>query len=71
MRKSEKLGVSDVYQYDVTPLAFRIQVVHIWNDALGDFSKLSNERSYLWITMYKKIVREFSVMDLIDFRVNS
>ena len=34
--RARKQGKEDVFQYDVLPLPFRGQVVHIWKDALGD-----------------------------------
>jgi hypothetical protein len=37
-RKREKGDVPDVYKYDV-PLELRVQIVHIWNDALGNPSR--------------------------------
>jgi hypothetical protein len=33
----EKEGQVDVYQYDSLPQPFRVQVVHIWNSAIGKF----------------------------------
>jgi len=34
-KKVERAGHVDVYQYDHLPPPFRVQVVHIWNTALG------------------------------------
>ena len=34
-KKVEKAGTPDVYQYDHLPEPLRVQVIHIWNDALG------------------------------------
>jgi hypothetical protein len=39
-RQKELRGeVPDVYAYDVIPSEFRVQVVHIWHDSLGDRSQ--------------------------------
>ena len=34
-RALEKAGQEDVFQYDVLSETFRVQVIHIWNSALG------------------------------------
>jgi hypothetical protein len=36
-RARREAGVSDVFQYDVLPDRLRNQIVHIWDDALGDY----------------------------------
>jgi hypothetical protein len=38
-RQKEKLkqGQTDVFQYDVLPEPFRVQVIHLWNEALGTY----------------------------------
>ena len=33
----EGAGKADVYQYDLLPQPFRVQVVHIWRDAMGPY----------------------------------
>ena len=35
-RRIEKAGQPDVYSYDQIPQKLRNQVIHIWDDALGD-----------------------------------
>ena len=35
-RRARELGnVPDVYQYDKIPHAFKVQIIHIWGDAIG------------------------------------
>jgi len=36
-KRQESHGKADVYQYDEIPEGLRIQVVHIWRDALGQY----------------------------------
>lgn len=36
-KKLEKSGQQDIYQYDTLPVPFRVQVIHIWNDAIGRY----------------------------------
>ena len=36
-KAAEKAGQEDVFQYDVLPEAFRVQVIHIWVDAIGSW----------------------------------
>ena len=35
--------VPDVYSYDALPKALRVQIVHIWRDALGDAADYAND----------------------------
>jgi len=37
-RKRERAGQPVIYQYDEIPEKFRIQVMHIWRDAIGPYS---------------------------------
>ncbi len=34
-RRAAKAGQPDVYQYDDIPRELRVQIIHIWNDAIG------------------------------------
>lgn len=59
--------VPDVYSYDRIPEALKVQIIHIWNDALGNQRQYHNE--YLGARMaYKYIVealcREYGVFQL-------
>ena len=35
-RKAERGEVPDVYIYDKIPSGLRVQIVHIWGDAIGN-----------------------------------
>jgi hypothetical protein len=61
--------VPDVYVYDTFPNPFRVQVVHIWHDTLGNLSQY--EESYYQVSStYQFIVqtlcREYGVFSLQD-----
>lgn len=70
-RKIEKTGQHDVYQYNSLPLAFKNQVIHIWNDAIGPFwepglysytsKPTSNE---IWQDIHDVIAREVGIFNL-------
>jgi hypothetical protein len=42
--RAAKAGKPDVYQYDELPDTFRVQVVHIWQRALGDYTPMGVSR---------------------------
>jgi hypothetical protein len=67
-RQREQRGeLSDVYTYDSIPHALRVQIVHIWDDALGNDGEYSNS-SYGVRRTYKALVdilcREYGVFRL-------
>jgi hypothetical protein len=68
-RRLERTGQQDVYQYDVLPEAFRVQVIHIWNSAIGkyrypDFSGHKPPLSEVWDFIHNAIAREIGVFRL-------
>jgi len=64
--RQESQGKPDVYQYDAIPHAFKIQVVHIWNDAIGRWyrdttgysSPNNSPSSELWELIQKTMAEE-------------
>jgi len=52
----------DVYQYDHLPEAFRIQVIHIWKDAIGGTQHRRSVETYKRI--YDLLCREYGVFKL-------
>lgn len=44
-KRLENAGKDEVYVYDVLPQSFRVQVVHIWNGAIGRYSRQSGYSS--------------------------
>ncbi len=35
LKKRKQAGQPDVYQYDELPQPLRVQIIHIWDDAIG------------------------------------
>jgi len=70
-KRVETAGQQDVYQYDKLPQPFRVQVVHIWNSAIGNYHQLSDFSSAkespaneLWELMFSMLCRERGVFSL-------
>lgn len=72
-------GIEDVFQYNDLPKAFRIQVIHIWADALGVWREperfmpplLSHSRpNQWWNEIYRVLAREKGVFQLVQHGEN-
>ncbi len=73
-KRIENAGQPDVYIYDKLPMRLRVQIIHIWNSAIGPF--LSRERrlpfqppphsNKLWWRLHTTICRELSLLTLGD-----
>jgi AbiJ N-terminal domain 4 len=59
MKRLSKQGQEEVYQYDTLPREFRVQVIHIWGDALGFSSSHGN-----WKFIHDTLARERGVFYL-------
>jgi hypothetical protein len=67
--RAAKAGVPDVYQYEDLPNPFRVQVVHIWQRALGDFrpngfSRMMGPPPSIWATIETDIAEEHGLFRL-------
>lgn len=67
--RAAKAGKTDVYQYDDLPSQFRVQVVHIWQRALGDFRPYSDSRMYgpppsIWDAIETDVAEEYGLFQL-------
>jgi hypothetical protein len=69
--QKRKQGQEDVFQYDDLPAAFRVQVIHLWVDALGIWQQPSfgtSARQYLpnrlWAQIHDGVAREKGVFRL-------
>jgi hypothetical protein len=69
--RKRKQGTEDVYQYDELPKAFRVQVIHIWKDALSIWHQpdpcvpASEYAPNVWWTeIFNLIIREKGVFRL-------
>jgi hypothetical protein len=58
-------GKQDMYQYEVLPPAFRVQVIHIWKDAIGQYYKGDYSRSSpangSWKFIHDTLARELGL----------
>ena len=63
-----RVGAQDVYKYDALPTPFRIQVVHIWKSAIGEYyaSDFSDESpaNQFWKLIHDSLSREHGVFTL-------
>lgn len=60
-------GKQDVYQYDELPRAFRVQIIHIWDDAIGQYGAVYGRRSpanEIWSSIHSTLSREHGVFTL-------
>jgi hypothetical protein len=63
-------GTQDIYTYDALPTQFRVQVIHIWNSALGRYYARSplhvagSPANKLWENLHDTLAREFGVFKL-------
>src|SRR3712207_1151460 len=59
----------DVYQYDELPAPFRIQVIHIWNDAIGHYTTYQAHKGDYephWELIHDTLARELGLFSLGD-----
>lgn len=69
--KRNKDNQKSIFKYDEIPKPLRVQIVHIWRDAIGqyDFSEYSNRNSSsnaIWDFMYKALCKEYGLISLIS-----
>ena len=60
--------VPDVYQYNDFPHPFRVQVIHIMTDVLGDDGRFHDESKQAYEFVYKTLCREYGLFSLTDER---
>jgi len=66
-RQKQKRGeVPDVYQYDNLPMEFRVQVVHILRDALGESHGSLSKMEEVFKVIHDALCREYGVFYLSD-----
>jgi hypothetical protein len=54
----------DVFQYESFPQPFRVQVVHIWADALGSTSSTNAKTKEIYKYIYETLCREYGKLNL-------
>jgi hypothetical protein len=70
-KRGRPMPARDVLTYDNLPRPLRIQIVHIWAEALGNGQTERYEQSYsneLWETIEKAICREHGVFRLAEYK---
>lgn len=67
-RLKEKSGQADVYKYDELPEPLRVQIIHIWNTAIGKYgfhlSRYANPPNEHWIYIHDALCREYGCFEL-------
>lgn len=56
--------IPDVYQYDVIPEGFRVQVAHIWRDAFGSPNAYDSKTEEIYRTLHDSLAREYGLFAL-------
>lgn len=66
--RAARAGKPDVYQYEDLPRRLRVQIVHIWQRAIGDFMPHTHSRfdggTSLWAIIEQELAEEFGVFRL-------
>jgi hypothetical protein len=66
-RRAEKAGTAEVYTYDAIPHPLKVQIVHIWRDAIGVCGRNSHtQANSRWNSIHDTMVREKSEFRLTD-----
>lgn len=67
-RKAKERGeISDIYSYDEIPQPLRIQIIHIWNETLGnidEYRKTSSQIKDTYKFIDKALCREYGMFSL-------
>lgn len=67
LKKREQAGQPDFYQYDDVPKPLRVQIIHIWDDAIGPSVRSNMERRgqmKVWDLIHGTLAREMGVFAL-------
>jgi Domain of unknown function (DUF7014)/AbiJ N-terminal domain 4 len=68
-KRLQKAGQQDIYQYDTIPAPFRMQVLHIWKTAIGNyfvpgefaFDASSSPANEFWAFLHDTLARELGL----------
>ena len=63
-KKAQNSGKPVIYRYDELPTPFRVQVVHIWNQAL-DLSPYDSFAEDCWTSIHDTLAKEMGVFELL------
>ena len=62
--KRNRKDMDPIFKYDDFPKEFRVQVIHIWSDAIG--AEPYSESMRLWAQIHKLLCKEYGVFELSD-----
>jgi AbiJ N-terminal domain 4 len=68
-KRIEHVNQPEIYQYEVLPIEFRRQVIHIWDSAILSYAKISCNT--WWQDIHKILTRELGLFSLSSNRNNS
>ena len=63
-QKRLREGPRDIFVYDVFPQPFRVQVIHIWRDAIGNPNEFMSEAESVYRAINDILCREYGVLGL-------
>ncbi len=63
-QKKKELPKTDIYKYDDLPREFRIQVLHIWKAAIGNYHSYGSPSNKFWEWLDKTLARELGLFAL-------
>ncbi len=72
-KRLQQAGKPDVYQYDTLPQTFRVQVTHIWKDAIGPYSidslglGMESPSNKMWKLIEESLCREKGLFTLAQY----
>lgn len=69
-QKEQKGELPDVFKYNDIPQGLRVQIVHIWKDAFGDFD-YGSLAPKICETIYQALCREYGVFILTERRISN
>lgn len=58
--------VPDVFKYDEIPKKLRIQIIHIWKDAFGDYDLYESQAPEIYKKINDTLCREYGLLKLTD-----
>lgn len=65
--KRGKEPSNEIFKYNDLPMVFRNQVIHIWNDSLGEYNSYYNEdrsSNRTWVFIHDALCREYGIFQL-------
>ncbi len=66
VKRLAQAGQPDVYQYNELPQAFRVQIAHVWRDAIGFYRSSTTDKQIHWEIIHDTLAKELGVFDLGD-----